>query len=165
MSLNTPKWLIVHHTGGTNANPLADTSHHTFEMVKQYHLSLGWEDIGYHFFISKDGALKAGRAENYHGAHTLGHNTDSLGICLAGNFDATKPTEAQIKTLKVLLRDLCAKYLIPRENIVPHRRFAAKTCYGKNLPDDWAEKLTDNAPLKERLVKLSLELKDIAESI
>lgn len=163
--LNIPAWLIIHHTGGTDANPLADTSHHTFKTVQQYHISKGWEDIGYHFYIEKDGTLMLGRAENYHGAHTLGYNTKSLGICLAGNFDFSRPTEAQEKTLKILLQDLCAKYLIPRENIVPHRRFAEKSCYGVNLTDDWAAKLADGVQLKEKLLKLSGELKDIAEQL
>lgn len=163
--LNKPEYLIIHHTGGTDANPLADTSHHTFAIVKQHHLNINFEDIGYHYFIEKDGALKAGRAENYHGAHTIGYNTTSLGICLAGNFDLTKPTEAQEKTLQVLLQDLCVKYLIARENIVPHRRFAKKTCYGKNLADDWAAKLTDGESLKERLIAISKELADLAYKI
>lgn len=139
--LNTPEYLIVHHTGGTDANPLADTSLHTFETVRKWHLSKGWEDIGYHFYIEKDGALKAGRAETYHGAHTIGYNQKSLGICLAGNFDATIPTKKQIDTLAVLLRSLALKYNIPKEKIVPHRAFAKKTCYGGNLADDWAREL------------------------
>src|SRR3990167_11059384 len=122
--LNTPEYLIVHHTGGTKADPLADTSHHTYEIVDAYHKSLGWEGFGYHFFIDKGGALKAGRAENYHGAHTLGYNQKSIGICLAGNFDATLPTKEQEDALAVLLTELRKKYLIPRENIVPHRKFA-----------------------------------------
>src|SRR3990167_10357219 len=108
--LNTPEYLIVHHTGGTNANQLADTSHHTFEMVKQYHLSLGWEDIGYHFFINKAGEVAPGRNENYHGAHTAGYNTKSIGVCLAGNFDATLPTKAQESALQALLEMLQKKY-------------------------------------------------------
>jgi len=150
--LNTPEFLIVHHTGGTKSNPLEDTSHHTFEIVDAYHKSLGWEGFGYHYFINKAGALKAGRAENYHGAHTLGYNEKSLGICLAGNFDATTPTEAQAKTLANLLSDLCGKYNIPRENIVPHRRFAQKSCYGKNLADDWAQKLVPEDTRKEQML-------------
>lgn len=138
---NKPAWLIVHHTGGTDADPLADTSHHTFDMVKNYHISKGWEDIGYHYFIEKGGAIKQGRAENYHGAHTVGYNTVSLGICLAGNFDITLPTQEQINALAGLLTHLKLKYLIQADKIVPHRKFANKSCYGLKLPDTWARGL------------------------
>lgn len=159
--LNTPEFLIVHHTGAPNSNPLLDTSNQTYEIVDNYHKSLGWEGFGYHYFIDKGGALKAGRAENYHGAHTLGYNQKSIGICLAGNFDATLPTKEQTNTLAVLLTELRKKYLIPRENVVPHRHFANKSCYGKNLPDTWAQGLTplrfNKAPMRAHL-KALLEL-------
>lgn len=163
--LNKPEFLIVHHTGGTNADPLADTSNHTFEIVKQYHLSLGWEDIGYHFFIDKTGKLTKGRAENYHGAHTLGYNQKSLGICLAGNFDATLPTQEQTNTLKVLLTELRKKYNISLENIVPHRKFANKTCYGSKLPDTWARSLVSIQTPKEKLLILSSELQKAIQAL
>ena len=163
--LNTPEYLIVHHTGGTNANPLADTSHHTFEMVKQYHLSLGWEDIGYHFFINKAGEVTPGRNENYHGAHTIGYNSKSLGICLAGNFDATLPTKEQENSLQALLEMLQKKYKIPRENIVPHREFANKTCYGRRLADDWAQKLLSPISQKPVLLAKIEELKKLVEQL
>ena len=62
--MNTPQWVIVHHTGPTAYDPKADTSHHTFEDVNEYHRqkwdfksSLGYY-IGYHYFIEKDGTVK-----------------------------------------------------------------------------------------------------------
>ena len=163
--VNKPEFLIVHHTGGTNADPLADTSHHTFEMVKQYHLSLGWEDIGYHYFIDKTGKLSAGRAENYHGAHTVGYNTKSLGICLAGNFDATLPTVGQIVTLTELLKTLKEKYNISLNNIVPHRKFANKTCYGRKLANNWATSLLTPAISKEMVLAKIDELHKLVEEL
>jgi len=141
MQDNFPEFIIVHHTGGTDADPLADTSHHTFEIVKEWHLHKGWEDIGYHYFIEKDGKLTAGRKETYHGAHTVGYNEKSIGICLAGNFDQTMPTEAQEQALTSLMKDIRTRYKIPIEKILPHRHFANKTCYGRRLADDWAQKL------------------------
>lgn len=156
--LNVPQYLIIHHTGGTQADPLADTSHHTFEIVDAYHKSLGWEGFGYHYFIDKSGTLTTGREENYHGAHTKGYNLKSIGICLAGNFDQTMPTEAQEKALAFLLADICGRYNIPRENIVPHRNFANKTCYGRRLADDWAQKLV---PEDTRKVQVLTKLKEL----
>lgn len=163
--LNIPKWIIVHHTGGTNSNALADTSEHTADGVRAYHKSLGWEDIGYHYFIEKSGALKTGRAENYHGAHEKGHNTDSLGVCLAGNFDLTVPTVEQIATLIALLLKLKEQYKIPVENIVPHRKFANKTCYGRNLTDTWAQEILRPISVKNELIRISGVLQALASML
>lgn len=165
MQDNFPEYIIVHHTGGTQTDPLADTSHHTYEMVDEYHKSLGWEGFGYHYFIDKSGALKAGRAENYHGAHTKGYNEKSIGICLAGNFDQTMPTEAQIKTLTFLLKDIRTRYTIPVENIVPHRAFANKTCYGRRLDDQWAMNLVAPAFTKQKVLAMLDQFRDEIESL
>ena len=92
---NNPKYLIIHHTGGSDANPLADTSHHTFEIVEKAHrdrweelkktLYPGWEyinslgnAIGYHYFISKNGKVTQGTPDNEEGIHCIGRNFDSL---------------------------------------------------------------------------------------
>jgi len=138
---NFPRWIIVHHTGGTDKYPLADTSHHTAEIIEQWHLSKGWDGIGYHFVIEKDGKIARGRPEHYHGAHTRGKNLSSIGIVLTGNFDAFLPTKAQQEALKEVLEYLVKKYRISKKKIVPHRKFARKTCYGRKLSDDWARKL------------------------
>lgn len=141
MSKNLPSYLIIHHTGGTDLDPLADTSHHTFEVVDGWHKSLGWGKIGYHYFIEKDGKVTQGRQDNEEGAHTKGYNLKSLGICLAGNFDATKPTTAQTEALRTLLKAKVKQYNVLPARIVPHRVFAAKSCYGKHLSDTWAQDL------------------------
>lgn len=139
---NFPEWIIGHHTGGTSnpRNDLADTSHHTASGIEAGHLSLGWDGLGYQFVIHKDGEIWRGRPEHYHGAHTKekNMNTESIGICLAGNFDVTEPTEEQISSLKWLIKYLQDKYDIDNEHIVPHRKYATyKSCYGKKLSDDW----------------------------
>jgi len=139
--LNKPTKIIVHHTGGTDNYPLADTSHHTVDVVRQWHLSKGWDDIGYHWFIEKDGATKQGRKEDLHGAHCKGHNVTSIGVCVAGNFDATLPTKAQEKALTKLLKEIMERHDIPYSEVYPHRKFANKTCYGNKLDDQWASML------------------------
>lgn len=157
---NFAEWIIVHGTGGTQANPLADTSHHTFETVQNWHVNgLHWENIGYHFFIEKDGKLREGRPVNYHGAHCRGYNTKSIGICVAGNFDATLPTKEQEVTLINLLKRLSNEYNIPADKMVNHRKFNKyKTCPGNKLSDSWARDLyLENEIIEEHICK---ELKD-----
>lgn len=145
---NIPTQFIIHHTGGTDDNPLADTSNHTFEMVDAYHKekwggltksSIG-NYIGYHLFIEKNGKVTLGRAITDIGAHTVGQNDRSIAICLAGNFDATMPTEAQIRSLRLELAFNSNMYRVPRV-AHPHRHYAVKSCYGKKLSDSWAQDL------------------------
>jgi len=144
---NFPTQIIVHHSGGTNANPLEDTSHHTAQIMETYHLSLGWDGLGYHYVIHKDGEVWKGRPEHRNGAHTRGYNTSSIGICLSGNFDATLPTEQQKASLKSLLLDIKTRHSI--QSIVPHRKYANKSCFGRNLADDWASDLLKKSSLDD----------------
>ena len=162
--MNKPIYLIVHHFGGTDANPLADTSNQTFEIVNEYHKSL-WNFksslgfyTGYHYIIEKDGSLHQGRADTDTGAHTIGYNNQSLGIALAGNFDFSDPTPAQVAALQKLLVVKSQQYSIAPENIVPHRKFAAKSCYGSRLSDDWARNLVSPTMTREEKIAKATKL-------
>lgn len=147
MDKNKPIEIIVHHTGGTDENPLADSSNQTFADVNNWHRqnpnvwlgyysSLGYA-IGYHYFIDKQGLTTQGRANTDEGAHCKGQNRASIGICLAGNFDVTLPTPEQIIALTALLRRKMAELNIGTDKVYPHRHFAVKTCYGRLLSDTW----------------------------
>jgi len=66
--------------------------------IKEWHVDgNGWSDIGYHFVIKRDGTLEEGRPVITAGAHCLGHNANSIGICLIGR---DKFTKEQFQTLK-----------------------------------------------------------------
>lgn len=134
---NFPDMVILHHSSGTDSNPLLDTSHHTAEIMEAQHLSNGWRGLGYHYVIHKNGDIWKGRPEHVEGSHTVGKNKVSIGICLAGNFDATLPTKEQEASLKTLLKDIQKRYPKVGDNIFPHRKYANKTCYGSKLTDTW----------------------------
>jgi len=65
-----------------------------------WHRKQGWDGIGYHWVIRRDGTLEAGRPEYWTGAHTRGHNRGSIGICLIGRHYFT---DAQLQTLRLKL--------------------------------------------------------------
>jgi hypothetical protein len=139
--MNKPTVVITHHTGGTDRNPLADSSNATVFDVDMWHKKrwpgfisrLGFH-VGYHYFIAKDGTLTQTRHHDEEGAHVIGMNKSSIGVCFAGNFDLTLPTEAQMDTWYKLYGELLKEYpLIPTR---PHRAYASKTCHGKLLKDD-----------------------------
>lgn len=159
--MNTPRLLIVHHSGGSDANPLQDSSNYTVAQCNEDHRlrefpvsSLGYY-VGYQYVITKNGLVTQCRVDTEEGAHTIGHNFDSIGIMLCGNFDATLPTDSQIAALKQLLQAKMTQWDIPATSIFPHRKFAIKTCYGRKLADDWAQKLVSpTATPKETIPSL-----------
>ena len=145
---NKVEYLLVHHTGGEGG---LDSSNQTFEIVRDFHVNTnGWTTIGYHYFIDKQGQIYQGRPDFFHGGHCTGSdmNHHSLGICLAGNFDVSLPSQAQIDSLTALLRSKMAEYNLTADKIVPHRHFANpyKSCFGTLLKDDWASNLVKLPP-------------------
>jgi len=99
--------------------------------IKKWHLARGWKDIGYHHIIRRNGVIEAGRSEAITGAHTEGHNSNSIGVCLVGGIDRTGKavsnfTPVQWASLINLIRTLKSKY--PNATIHGHREYANKDC-------------------------------------
>lgn len=100
--------------------------------IRQCHLDRGFKDIGYHFVIRLDGTIETGRPLGDSGAHCLGKNSTSIGICYVGGVEkdcktpADTRTEAQKRALEELLGELLR--LFPKAEIRGHRDFAAKAC-------------------------------------
>jgi len=99
--------------------------------VDEWHKQRGWSGIGYHFFVKRDGQIELGRPLEKSGAHTKGHNKNSIGICYAGGVDSEmipedNRTSAQIASLLLLLRLL--KNMFPTAIRHGHRDFSPKAC-------------------------------------
>lgn len=106
-------FLVVH----TEGSP--DGSHGTAQSVDRYHRSLGWDGIGYHFFIDQRGRVQTGRPVTRSGAHTYGINDRSIGICVSGNADRVPFSVAQREALVALLVRLKKQY--DGAEIIGHR--------------------------------------------
>jgi hypothetical protein len=128
--------------------------------IRRWHLANGWKDIGYHFVILNgmvmpttknqtslylpllDGSVEVGRrldgdtfiTDNEAGAHALGYNTKSIGICLIG---VNSFTPSQFMQLAKLLQTLTNLYGLPfslttikgHYEVTPNR-----TCPNFNVP-------------------------------
>ena len=56
--------------------------------IKRWHIEeRGWDDIGYHFVIRRNGLVEVGRDIKMQGAHAKAVNGTSVGICLVGRSD------------------------------------------------------------------------------
>ncbi len=97
-------------------------------------------DIGYHFVIDPYGRLFEGRDLRYQGAHANGdNNVGNIGICLIGNFEKEKPTQAALDALEREIGALRQKYDIPRSRVYGHRELRATECPGDALMR-WVER-------------------------
>jgi len=117
--------IVVHHSGNTDS----------VEGIKDLHVNKnGWDGIGYHFMIGREGAVFIGRALDAVGAHAKGHNKESIGICLLGNFDEEEPYEPQMDALVRLMSELMEDSHLGPDCIILHRELNSdKSCPGTNI--------------------------------
>ncbi len=83
--------------------------------IHKMHLDFGWDGIGYHKVIDREGKIEEGRPDYWVGAHTKGLNSQSLGVCLIGK---TNFTEEQFLSLESVLKKWKKKY--PNAKIKGH---------------------------------------------
>lgn len=132
--------IIIHHS----ASDYGDAQ--TFD---GWHRQKGWDELGYHFVIDngisplarRNGEVEIGSRwlKQKHGAHCrVDVNDDNhwnehyIGICLVGNFEINRPTEAQYNSLKQLIEFLTHRYNIPHSKIIGHKDADSATlCPGR----------------------------------
>ena len=99
--------IIIHCSASTFGNAA---------LIDHWHRQNGWDCIGYHYVILNgslangfynrgiDGVLESGRPEHVSGAHCLGRNANSIGVCLIG--EGGYFTYSQMEQLKFLIKKL-----------------------------------------------------------
>lgn len=118
--MQIPTELVIHCSATHNGKDI------DIEDIRQWHKDRGWQDIGYHYVIKRDGTIQCGRLESEIGAHVKGHNSNSIGICLVGNDQFTK---SQYNSLDRLYSDIFNRYAIPIEKVKGHYEYTnQKTC-------------------------------------
>ena len=130
--------LIVLHCSGTKT-----TQRYSFQQCKDDHLKRGYVDIGYHYYITRDGQVHEGRPLWKEGAHCKGHNKHSIGICYEGGLDAMgnpcdTRTKAQKQSMRALLERLVAQF--PYAIILGHRDLSPDLDGDGHIsPDEWTK--------------------------
>ena len=100
--------------------------------IDEWHKDRGFNGIGYHYVVRRDGTIEPGRPEWLTGAHCLHHNRHSIGVCYEGGLDIRgQPddtrTAEQKAAMRRLLEDLHRRY--PRALIVGHHDLdSSKPC-------------------------------------
>lgn len=138
-----PNWqyIVIHHSATKSGNA---------QMFERYHRGRGMQNgLAYHFVIDNgtcnrhDGQLEIGNRwkKQLPGGHCRQQymNEVGIGICLVGNFNKTRPSWRQMRTLVNLVRELMKKYNIPIKNVVGHGKIKGEKsqCPGKYFP--WSD--------------------------
>jgi len=118
--------IIIHCTATPEGRDVTKKDLYTWHVKER-----GWSDIGYHFFIDLAGEVHECRPIERTGAHTKGHNWDSIGIAYAGgmNADNTKFKDTRNELQREALVDLLCQLHDTYGGVVyGHRDFSSKDC-------------------------------------
>lgn len=95
-------------------------------VMERWHLQRGFAEIGYHFFVQKDGTICEGRSLEKIPAAQEGHNTGSIAICAHG-LKKELFTDEQLGAVKALCYTLNHLYR-GGLSFHGHCEVSAKTC-------------------------------------
>ena len=84
-----------------------DQNDYSAAEIDKWHKDRGFDKIGYHWVIRKDGCLEQGRLEKEVGAHCKEHNIDSIGVCVIGRDDFE---DIQMDVLRLLYQMYKKRY-------------------------------------------------------
>ena len=117
------KYLVLHCTATRLSQRVS------VEDIDRWHKALGWEGIGYHWFIDREGHTFAGRPEKQAGAHVKGYNDYAIGICYEGGLaENGRPADTRTQAQKDALFDLliCLHQRYPHAVIMGHNELNPK---------------------------------------
>lgn len=115
--------MIVIHCSATRCNvPF------TPAQLEAAHVARGFRGTGYHFYITRDGAIHHTRPIEQTGAHAKGFNLHSIGICYEGGLSPDgKPMDTRTIFQRMALLDILGilKKVYPQAGIKGHYQLSA----------------------------------------
>jgi len=101
---------------------------------ERWHLDRNFSQVGYHYFVDRDGTVTEGRPIEKTGAHARGHNAGSVGIALWGGHGGDQDdkfdehfTPEQDRALRKLISSLRMEYPSITK-VRGHNEVSAKMC-------------------------------------
>lgn len=113
------------HTVFIHCSASDNIKHDDISVIKEWHVKGNkWSDVGYHYFIKKNGTVQEGRPLSKNPASQYPHNTGTISICVSGLQDFT---DESMEALKKLCGEINSVY---NSNMVfrGHREVSNKTC-------------------------------------
>lgn len=137
MNASDIRYIVIHCSATRLDRP------YPVEALERDHIARGFRGAGYHFYIRRSGVIHRLRPLDRIGAHVLGHNRWSWGICYEGGLSTSGEAEdtrtpEQRASLVVLLRAL--KRLAPKAEILGHRDLSPdRNGDGQISPQEWVK--------------------------
>lgn len=99
--------------------------------MHEYHKGKGWGGIGYNFLVFQSGNIYEGRGWGRVGAHTVGRNSSSVGICLVMDGQIHRPTDAAVESVIAIISEGVERgFIAQTHERAPHDQFQNKVCPG-----------------------------------
>jgi len=165
------RYIAVHHSGGTQYNPLASTSHTTHEQINKYHKdffdfpsSIPGEWGGYNFGYSPiTREFHQFRPLGEETAAQRGWNFNTISLCIYGNYMKIPGSSLSVDRMDEYIERDIALFILKLINkdhglwkikpytqfdlsisrVHAHRWFQPTTteCYGTALTDSWVQNI------------------------
>ena len=124
MSADSVKFLVL-HCSATRCN-----QGYSVEQLRRDHKARGFRDIGYHFYVRRDGTMTQHRKLLEVGAHCRPYNRCSIGICYEGGLDEQgRPKNTLTIDQYLRIKDLLTilRRLFPKAKVAGHRDLPGTT--------------------------------------
>lgn len=153
--MNKPNKVITHTAQSQRWHTVRDVDNWHKLRWPGFVSRSGWH-VGYHIVVEWDGTWTQTREFDETGAHCIGQNNSSIGVCFMGNGDLYEPSNEQKRAWVHEIWPLITAYnpAITPGHCFPHRKFANKTCHGKLLSDDYYAKLVPGKSKQELIIEL-----------
>ena len=142
--------VAVHHSVYTPAKNMAELKTQA-TLFNGWHSKKSWAEttktpsaypyISYHYLMATNGEMLNVTDEKYVKYHSgdsfrgaLSFNEHGIAVCLTGNYENDKPTDAQMRALVLFIRDVEKRYKI-NARVRGHKETSstATACPGKNI--------------------------------
>jgi len=136
--------LVIHCSASLNGRPVSAVDIDAWHKARGFHRAptavLHWnptlKHIGYHFVIGVDGAISTGRSIDEVGAHVVGSNIGSIGLCMAGTDSFTSAQWLALRNQVDFLTDAFTGIAV-----VGHRDLSPdKNGDGRITSDEWLKR-------------------------
>ncbi|XP_063060519.1 peptidoglycan recognition protein 5 [Engraulis encrasicolus] len=128
------KRVVIHHTVVRPGDTSQDCATVVARIQRMHMEERRFDDIGYNFLVAQNGIVYEGRGWGVMGAHSKGHNQDSVGIAFIGNFNNEVPSPEALSSVKLLLKQgISLGYLCSSYAIFGHRDLGSTECPGNKL--------------------------------
>lgn len=129
---------ILHCAAVGNGWTASRSLYEAHKEITQWHKAQGWADIGYHYIIGPTGDYIQGRPLSRDGAHTLGHNKNTLGILLLESKEVTQLALFSDYFTEFQRNTVCR--IMDQHGLTAlsgHNDYAAKLCPGFSVSDEF----------------------------